>query len=230
MLMHVKAVVFDLDGTLASFNLDYKTVRARVKAHLIQNGIPDSLVSLNESVFEMLRKTENWARKAGKSDEFIQEVRDGALAITEKHELEAASSTTLMPGVAETLKALRGMGLKIGLCTINSQKSVTTILERFGIAELFDVTVTRNQVAHVKPDPEHIEAALNVLGVSAREAVVVGDSSVDMRSARLLEAVAVGLPTGVSTVEQLTSNGADYIVTSMFDLPALIEKIEKSRK
>lgn len=228
--MRVKAVIFDLDGTLASFNLDYRTVRALVKAYLLAKGIPDSLLSVNESVFEMLRKTEDWARKAGKPDEFIQELRDIAFSITEQHELEAAASTILMPGVAETLRALRSMGLKIGLCTINSQKSVTTILERFGIAELFDATVTRNQVAHVKPDPEHIEAALNVLGVAAREALVVGDSSVDMRSARLLEAVAVGLPTGVSSVEQLTSNGADYIVTSMFDLPALIEKIERRRK
>ena len=226
--MHVKAVLFDLDGTLASFNLDYRTIRALVKAYLAEKGVPDSLLSVDESVFEMLRKTEDWAKKAGKPDEFIQ-VRAEALAITEKHELEAATSTILLPGVSETLKALRGMGLKIGLCTINSQKSVSTILERFGIAKLFDVTVTRNQVAHVKPDPEHIEAALKVLGVSARGAVFVGDSSVDMRSARGLGAVAVGLPTGVSTVEQLMSSGADYIVTSLFDLPPLIEKIDKSR-
>jgi phosphoglycolate phosphatase-like HAD superfamily hydrolase len=115
------------------------------------------------------------------------------------------------------------------LCTINSQKSVEHILERFGIATYFNVVVTRNQVTHVKPDPEHIEAALKALAVSPTEAVIVGDSSVDMRAARVLGAVAVGLPTGVSTVEQLVDNGANYIVTSMFDLPQLIEKIETIR-
>src|SRR4030067_3162011 len=100
------------------------------------------------------------------------------------------------------------MGLKVGLCTINSEKSVNRILQRFSIAALFDVVVSRNQVRRVKPDPEHLESALKVLGVLPEETVVVGDSRVDMESARELEAVAVGLPTGVSSVEQLMSSGA----------------------
>ena len=130
----------------------------------------------------------------------------------------------------ETLNSLRNAGLKIGLCTINSEKSVSCILERFGIAAFFDATITRNQVARVKPHPEHMEAALKVLGVSSAEAIVVGDSSVDMKSASTLRAIAVGLPTGVSTVDQLTNSGANYIITSLLDLPALIQEIDISRK
>jgi len=80
----------------------------------------------------------------------------------------------------------------------------------------------------VKPDPAHLEATLNALGVAAKDAMVVGDGSVDMRSAKELKAIAVGLPTGVSTIEQLMSNGANYIITSITDLPVLIEKINKS--
>jgi phosphoglycolate phosphatase len=141
--------------------------------------------------------------------------------------LEAAQSTTLLPGTVETLKALRCMGLKIGLCTINSEKSMNVILNRFGIANFFDVTVPRNKVNHFKPHPEHIEVALKAMSASAKNTVVVGDSSTDMQSARELKAVAVGLPTGVSTAEQLTSNGANYIITSITDLPILIGKINK---
>jgi phosphoglycolate phosphatase len=228
--MCIKAVIFDLDGTVASFNLDYKTVRALVKGYLMNRGVPASILSLNESVFEMLRKTEIWARNSGKSEEFLDELRREALATTETYELEAAANTSLLLGVVNALKALRAMGLRIGLCTINSEKSVTRILERFGIAVLFDVTITRNQVKHVKPDPEHLEAALKVLGASPEETVVVGDSRVDMQSAKGLGAIAVGMPTGVSTIEQVMDGGADYIVTSMADLPVLMTKLNKIKE
>jgi HAD superfamily hydrolase (TIGR01509 family) len=227
--MRVKAVIFDLDGTLASFNLDYKTVRAEVKGYLVKRGVPASVLSVKESIFEMLRKTEIFVRNAGKPAKFLEEVRGEALAMAEKYELEAAMSTSLLPGAVETLKALRRMSLKIGLCTINSEKSVNYILKRFGIADFFDVTVPRNKVNHFKPNPEHIEAALKALDASSNDTVVVGDSIVDMQSAKELKAVAVGLPTGVSTMEQLMRNGANYIITSITDLPLLIEKINKAQ-
>jgi pyrophosphatase PpaX len=228
--MPVKVVIFDLDGTLASFNLDYKTVRAEVKAYLVKRGVPASLLSVNESIFEMLRKTEIFVKNSSKPSRFLEEIRSEALAMAEKYELEAAMSTSLLPGAVETLKALRRMNLKIGLCTINSEKSMNCILKRFGIADFFNVTVPRNKVNHFKPHPEHIEAALKALGASATNTVVIGDSSVDMQSASELKAIAVGLPTGVSTIEQLTSNGANYIITSITDLPPLIDKINDSER
>jgi HAD superfamily hydrolase (TIGR01509 family) len=228
--MHVKAVIFDLDGTLASFNLDYKTVRAEVKDYLVKMGVPDSILSVNESIFEMLRKTEIFVKNSGKPPRFLEEIRSKALTMTKKYELEAAKRTSLLPGAAETLKALQRMSLKIGLCTINSEKSMNHILERFGIADFFDVTIPRNKVNHFKPHPEHVEVALKVLAVSAKETVLVGDSSVDMQSSRALKAIAVGLPTGVSTIEQLVSSGANYIITSITDLPFLIEEINKTRR
>ncbi len=225
--MRVKAVIFDLDGTLASFNLDYKTTRAEVKSYLTKRGVPASVLSVKESVFEMLRKTEIFARNSGKPAKFLEEVRGETLAMTEKYELEAARNTSLMPGALETLKALRQMNLKIGLCTINSEKSVNYILNRFGITDFFDITVTRNRVNHFKPHPEHVETALKALGASAKETVIVGDSTVDIQSAKELKIVAIGLPTGVSTMEQLMHNGANYIITSITDLPLLIEKMNK---
>jgi len=226
--MLITDVVFDLDGTIVTFNLDYKTVRVLVKNYLVNKGMPVSTLLLNESVFEMLQKTEIWAGKSDKTAQFIEEIRREVFAMTEEYELDAGSTTNLLPGVVETIKALRKMGLKIGLCTINSENSVNRILERFGIADLFDVVVSRNQVRHVKPDPEHLAAALRQLDALPEETLVVGDSRVDMQSAKKLQAVAVGLPTGVSTMKQLIDNGADYIVTSMADLPILVNQLRET--
>jgi len=227
--MGVKAVIFDLDGTLVSFNLDYRAVRGEVREYLLRVGIPASVLSVNESIFEMLKKTEIFVRNSGKSAEVMQEIRNEVLAIAEKYELEAARDTSLLPGAGETLTALKRMGLKIGLFTLSGDKAVNHILQRFKLGEFFGVTVPRNKVDYVKPNPEHLEMALKVLGVAPEETVVVGDGNVDMQSGRKLKAIAVGLPTGTSTIEQLKSNGANYIITAITDLPVLIERINRAQ-
>jgi HAD superfamily hydrolase (TIGR01549 family) len=225
----IKAVIFDLDGTIAGFNLDYKALRGEIRSYLLRLGVPASVLSVNESIFEMLKKTAIFMKNSGKSAEAMDAIRSEALAIAEKYELEAAVSTDLLPGVYETLKALKRMDLKIGLFTLNSDKAANYLLRRFKLGEFFGVTVPRNKVNYVKPNPEHLEMALKVLGVAPEETVVVGDGNVDMESASELKAIAVGLPSGASKIEQMMRHGANYIITSITDLPVLIEKINKEQ-
>ena len=225
--MTVKAVVFDLDGTLTGFNIDQKTVRAEVRSYLVSIGVPASVLSSNESVFEMLKKTEIYMKNNAKTMKAMNEARERALAIAEKFEMEAAKTTDLFPGAEETLKLLREMALKLGLCTINSEKSTNYVLKRFKIADYFDAVISRNKVKYVKPNTEHLEAVLKALGVGPEETVVVGDSTVDMRCASEMKAIAVGIPTGVSSPKELISSGANYFVTSISDLPRLIECMNK---
>jgi len=226
--MTVKAVIFDLDGTLASFNIDYRAVRADVRSFLTRKGLPGSVLSTNESIFEMLKKAEIFMKNNDKPEKAFMDIRARALAIAEKYELEAAKSTSLLAGVLETLKALKEMNLKVGLCTINSEKTTNYILKRFGIAKYFDAVTPRDSVKYVKPNTEHLEATLKALGINPEEAIVVGDSRIDMRCARELKAIAVGLPTGVSSPKELISSGANYFITSITDLPTLIEYVNKT--
>lgn len=224
--MAIKAVIFDLDGTLANFNLDYKTLRGDIRSYLIRVGVPASVLSVKENIFEMLKKTEIFFKNSEKTAAF-SEVRSEVYAIAEKYELDAASKTSLMSGVIETLKLLDKMKIKIALCTINSEKAANQILQRFKIADFFKIVVSREKVQNYKPNPEHLECAIKVLGTKPKETVIVGDSVVDMQSAKEIKAIGVGIPTGVSTAEQLTSNGANYIITSITDLPVLIGNLNK---
>jgi HAD superfamily hydrolase (TIGR01509 family) len=226
----IKAVIFDLDGTLTSFNLDFKALRAEVRGHLLNMGIPASILKVNENIFDMLKKTELFMKNAGKPESAIQQVRMEALTIAEKYELEAAATTNLLPGVNDTLKALKLTGLKIALCTINSQKTTNYILKRFRLTQYFDATIPRENVADVKPHPNHIETALKILEVSPSETIVVGDSVSDIQSAKELNVLGVGLTTGVSTKKQLINAGAHCIIDSITDVPVLIECINKDQE
>jgi phosphoglycolate phosphatase-like HAD superfamily hydrolase len=79
-------------------------------------------------------------------------------------------------------------------------------------------------VKYVKPNTEHLEATLEALKVGPDEAMLIGDGTRDMQCARELNVLAVGLPTGVSSLDDLMASGADYLITSITDLPALIEE------
>ena len=225
--MAIEAVIFDLDGTLAHFNLDYKALRSEVRIYLMSMHVPASVLDVNESIFEMLKKAEIFIKNSSKSSEAFAEVRTQALAIAEKYEMEAATTTNLLAGAVETLKELNKMSLKMGLCTTSSEKAANYILQRFKIDGFFKVVVPRDKVKYVKPHTEQFEVALKTLGVHAKVTLIIGDSVVDMQSAKELKAIAVGLPTGLTTTEQLMSNGANYIITSLTDLPVLVKKIKE---
>jgi len=223
----IEAVIFDLDGTLANFNLDFKALRGEVRSYLMRRGVPASVLHVNESIFEMLKKAEIYVKNNGKTAETFEEVRTQALAIAEKYEMEAAATTSLLLGASEALKELKQMKLKIGLCTTSSEKAASFILQRFKVEDYFQIVIPRDKVKYVKPSTEQFELALKTLGARPQGTVIVGDSAVDMQSAKELKAVAVGLPTDLSTTKQLMTHGANYIITSLNDLAVLIKKINK---
>jgi HAD superfamily hydrolase (TIGR01549 family) len=175
----------------------------------------------------MLTNTEIFVKNNGKPDQAFEEIRKQALSIAEKYEMEAAKTTELLPGAVETLKELTKMNLKMGLCTTSSEKAASYIVKRFKIDNYFQLLISRDKVKHVKPSTEQCEIALKTLNVSPKATLIVGDSTADMKSGKELKAIAVGLTTGYATREQLMASGANYIITSLTDLPVLIKEINK---
>ena len=221
----IKAVIFDLDGTLKEFNLDIKACRTKIINFLTQEGFSRSLFSLNESAFDMLKKVKKYLiTEDGKKQEFTK-IKDMIFSVVEDFELEAARTAKMFAGIPETLKALRDMKLEIALCTISSEKTTNYILKRFHLEQFFDAVITRESVFEVKPHPKHLEAALDALKVRSQEAVLVGDSVKDIECAIQLNVLAVGVTTGLSSIEELTCSGAHYIASSANDIPTLIQQL-----
>ena len=218
-------MVFDLDGTIVDFNIDFNAARAEVVHLLTKQSLPSSILSVNESVFVTLRKAKRRMKENGKAEQEFVKLKEKVIAVVERYESEAAQKTNLIPGILETLKTLREMKLKIALFTANGEKSTNHILRRFRLRQFFDAIITRESVLAVKPDPVHLEAALKALKIGPEEAIVVGDSVRDMECARRLEVLAVGVTTGFSSIEELTRAGADYLASSSTDIPSLVQHL-----
>ena len=228
--MSIKAVIFDLDGTLIAFKLDINTCRTEVIQHLTEKGLPRSMFSIKETAFDMLVKVKNYMTSQGIRDKNFAEIEKLVVSTVERFELEAARTTEMFRGIPETLKALKDMNLKLAVCTISGKNATDHSFKRFNLEPFFDAVIPRESVSAVKPHPIHLETALNALKTSPEEAMLVGDSVKDMTCATRLKVLAVGVTTGISSREELTRAGAHYIISSVNDLPELILQINKQTR
>ena len=220
----IKAVIFDLDGTLTEFKLDVKACRTEVIQRLTEQGMPEELFSLQESAFDMILKIKKQLGN-NTTEQKIVDIKKMVFSIVERHELQAAKTTEMFSGIRETLDDLKKMNLKIGLCTISGEKASSYLLEKFKIGYFFDAVFPRESVLAVKPHPAHLQAVLDALKVNSQEAVLVGDSIKDIICANHLEVLSVGATTGLSSFAQLTSAGAHYIVSSANEVPKLVQQL-----
>ena len=227
--MTIKAVIFDLDGTLINFNLDIKSTRSEAIQFLNGQGYPSHLFSLNESIFKTLEKLEVYLKNKDEEERGkFTEIKKTVMSIADRYELKATQTTSLMPGVLETIRALRKTGLKIALFTIRGTKSTNHFLKRYDLDRFFDAIITRDDVVAVKPNPVHLEMVLKILDVEPSEAIVVGDSVSDMKCARKLDMIAVGVNTGLASPMELTQAEATYLISSITDLLVLIRQLKQS--
>lgn len=223
----IKAVIFDLDGTLITFTLDVKACRTKVIQYLTEQGFLSSLFSMKETAFDMLVKTKKYLATHEIEAQNFADIKKKVYSIVESFELEATKKTEMFLGVPETLKALKRMNLKIGLCTISGEKATRTVLDRFGLEKFFDAVIVREDVSEVKPNPVHLEAVLDALKVGGQEAVLVGDSVKDIVCTNSLNVLAVGVTTGLSSIDDLALSGAHYIASSVNDILNLIMQLNK---
>ena len=224
----IKAIIFDLDGTQIPFKLNVNNCRAKILDYLIAQGFPKSLFSMKESIFEILVKTKKRHKDQENKNKKFTKIEEKIFSIVESFELEAAKASEIFPGTIIALQTLREMKLKIGLCTISGEKAVDYILSRFKIQPYFDAVIPRESVSLIKPNPIHLEAALNALEVKSHEALMVGDSISDVKAALQLKVITVGITTGISTNEELICAGTHYLASSITDIPILITKLNKT--
>ena len=129
-----------------------------------------------------------------------------------------------LPGAADLLRYLTELGVPWAIATSGHLESAAPILELLQVPEGVPV-VTRDQVAHAKPDPDLFLAAAERLGTDIEESVVVGDSVWDLLAARRARALGVGVLSGGYGREELERAGAYRVYEDPADRLAHLDEV-----
>ncbi len=166
--MTIRAALLDLDGTIWDAPIDWPRLRREI-------GLPLDSRPILHHLKEMPPKA-----------------RNRGLSILEKHEALGVSNGALIPGAHELLRFLKARQIKCALVSNNSRQNVQSVLGLHDLA--FEAVLTRDDGVF-KPDPEAFLAALKQLEVTPDQAIVIGDTHLDLlaaHSAGIKEVILVG--------------------------------------
>ncbi|KMJ58958.1 pyrophosphatase [Bacillus sp. LL01] len=210
--MTINTVLFDLDGTL----IDTNNLIIESFLHTLDHYYPEQygreevLTFLGPPLYDTFVKMDET-----KVDEMITHYRDFNMS---KHD----ELVTEFEGVYETVKLLHEKGLKLGIVTTKMRQTVVMGLKLTGLDQFFDVVVCLDDVTNAKPDPEPIHLALQQLGSTPDEAIMVGDNYHDILAGKNAGTKTAAVSWTIKGVEYLQSFDPDYMLTHMEDLLPLV--------
>jgi phosphoglycolate phosphatase len=213
----VRALVFDLDGTLIDSKLDLALSIDATLKHLGRPPLPHETIYgfVGNGAAVLVR------RSLGDSvtDAEAEEGHRYFLAYYREHMLD---NTVTYPGVREALDLLSRHPLAV--LTNKPVRFSERILEGLGIARHFRYVYGGNSFETKKPDPEGMNAIVRDLGIGPREAMLVGDSDVDVRTARNAGTWACGVSYGLG-LAGLRVHPPDLMLDNLAELPAHLDGI-----
>ncbi|MGQ9596352.1 MAG: HAD family hydrolase [Thermoproteota archaeon] len=218
----IKAVLFDLDGTLIEFNYDYGLAKKIVIAKLIEIGVDRGLLSESVPTALNVEKAITFLRDKGLSEEELRFMRRSIYEAVEPLELKAASNPIPREGVLEILKWLKGLGVRMAVCTNNCDMASDIILRKTLLKGLFDGIFTRNDVDRLKPFPDILIKACESLNVLPMDAVHIGDAPIDIIAAKSAGIVSIGIVSRLCNAELLRAAGAELVASNMKELKQLL--------
>jgi pyrophosphatase PpaX len=133
--------------------------------------------------------------------------------------------THLFPGAGEVVRALRAAGHPIAVVTAKIEAGAERTLRHVGLREQVDLIVAADTVARCKPDPMPVHHALDRLGRTPREAVMVGDSPHDLAAGRGAGTATAGVCWGAATREALAPL-ADHLLTELDQIAPLVAALQ----
>jgi HAD superfamily hydrolase (TIGR01509 family) len=215
----LRSIIFDLDGVLADSEPWWNEIDAKLLAEYGVNyrgeyhqnvlGVSYRLaVEFYKKAFGLSVPTEEMMRRRGEiATEFF------------------ASRVGLFPNVKEVLAKLRQTRLHLAVATSSVGTSARPFLDRHQLTKFFEVIVTGEEVEHGKPAPDIYLCAAEKLGVSAQSCVVVEDALAGVAAAKAANMRVAAIPDTRFVNPREYEKKADYVLSSLRELPALVRKL-----
>ncbi|MEV0603781.1 HAD family hydrolase [Streptomyces sp. NPDC050315] len=214
----IRAVVFDLDGTLADTLPAIGRLLSKVVAEQGRRVTPRQAAAAvgkpaPAAFGQLLGRPE--------TDEAVLTAM-GRYRELFAHEVLREGPRLLFPGVSSGLSALRAHGIELAVATSKVARSAEALLDVMGIRDLVGPVICHDMVRRGKPHPEMALRAVSQLGVSPRESAYVGDTVGDMRMAVTAHMAPIAVTYGVGRFGELAAVAGTRMCSSFRDVVAAV--------
>lgn len=211
-MSNIDTVIFDLDGTLIN---SLEDLRVSVNYALFGFRYPkQSLEQVRNNVGNGIEKLVERSLPDGR-DNVNYEV---CLSIFKEHYAKnMAVNTKPYPHILEMLVTLKSRGYKLAVVSNKIDVAVKPLCDRF-FKTLIDTSIGQSKETKKKPAPDTVYAVLDDLDSVAENAVFVGDSEVDIQTARNAKIPCISVSWGYKTKEFLQNNGASIIIDTPLEI------------
>jgi phosphoglycolate phosphatase len=208
----IRAFVFDFDGTLAELRLDFDWMKLKLgllageflpEVELPPLRVLEWLEELRQEVSR--REPQRLSEFLGRADRLIQDM-----------EIDAARRGSLFPFTRPMLEGLQLQGIKAAVITRNCEEAVRLVFP--DVDRYCGGLLARDHVPKVKPDPDHLLRALEVLACGVEGVVMVGDHPLDVETGKRAGVLTAGVSSGRIALEELARSGADWVAADCRDL------------
>lgn len=209
----MRAVVFDLDGTLIDSDPD---IRAALNRVLVAEGLePLTVADVRRMIGDGAKVlVERGFAARGR----VAEAAHVAAFIAD-YEANAVVETAPYPGIVDALEALKGAGHPLAVCTNKPVVAARSVLALLGLDQYFHVVLGGDSTPYRKPDPKHLAAVLQALGATPERAVMVGDHANDIAAAAGLGVPSVFVSWGYGKAQ------GSHTIDKAIELPGLVAQM-----
>lgn len=192
----LKAIFYDLDGTLVYFQIDFMAARRSVLSYLTENEVPENILDINLTIRENSSRAINFLRDSlSYNDQQIQKILQGVNDKMVEVEIQAAAKARAVSGVETVLSFCKEKGIKQILCTYNTHRVAELTLKNAQIRDYIDEIYGRDDVVKSKPDIEHLKPAINKYHIAPEEAIMIGDYETDIQLGKAFGCLTIGVIT-----------------------------------
>lgn len=216
--MKYKAVLFDMDGTVLNTLGD---LAAAVNHTLREFSMPERSIA---EVAAALGNGAAYLIAHTVPDGTPKELTDKVLAAyAPYYDAHCDILTAPYDGIVPLMQKLRGRGVKLAVISNKQDTAVKPLAEKY-FPGLLEIAVGESAEVRRKPNPDAVLAALRHIGVEREDAIYVGDTEVDLQTARNAGMECASVDWGFRTREQLVEIGAEHIFDTVQELEEYLLK------
>jgi len=221
--LRVRAVMIDLDGTLADTIPDLAEAANMMLRELDRPGLEREL--LRTFVGKGIPKLVERSLAGSLEGSVPAALLARALPIYERCYAEVnGKHTVIFPGVSEGLRTLRAMQLPLACVTNKAERFTLALLEHLQLARCFEQVIAGDTLPQKKPDPQPLLHACRGFGIAPGDMLMIGDSVNDVEAARAAGCPVFCVSYGYNEGRDVRELDVDAIVASLIEATRLIQK------